>query len=526
MARSNNNDNMPLLQQEPTAKDLLREAYEMQAELQEFGDHLDRVYDGYFNDFPKNIHRRLSSELAAALKDLQCRVESGQSTAGSNFIFTQGVWEVAKRSKNIVMLTQSVNAGRFEHRRQYFAPGERLKGLHQQPSAASWSQKRRPDTRVVDVICDGGSTWTKVSSVSNSRLLFDMANEAVYVSDNEDEEKVSKNGMSADYSDVPIAKQVRFLKKVAEGHRFKGKSPSLNVFLPRIFEHEHPQIHQVVEVCRRMGTNVFCGDALPPAEPLTQELLSIMVPGPRASLTPVLNIDTSVLIALVSDYCHFTLPDPKGLPRAIADHIALEREEQFLPRICSVLGDRDLTCTRQAADTFTEIVHHIGRDTENARAHLLFAIDDNKTSEQRVEELHALSDQPSDFLSTLRLPIRVFNMTEEDCQAVLSPELTKVLNVLEQPTRSVFASGWARNTTTVTTNMGAVKEFEKSLELATTEDSTFEWPSIWAFPNSRPLRTVPRGSNEPRILKHIGDCRVACTCGLERKLKQDAQDDN
>ncbi|KAK5624288.1 hypothetical protein RRF57_000004 [Xylaria bambusicola] len=307
----------------------------------------------------------------------------------------------------------------------------------------------------IDVICDGGLLWYKVSTITNRRLLFDMAKESIYCGDSDHSD--SSNDTSQDLSDVPLVKMARTLKAIAQGHQIRNTTPTLCLVLPRIQEGEHVEVDKIVKFCRDMGVHVSCGNELPVTLPLSDDLLHEMVPSPKRNITSELNIDTSVLVALTSDISHFRVTPQSWFGQSQKDHIDLETHDPLIPQFCSLLCDHQLVCTKEAAASLARIVHTMGTATENARAHLLLTPDDTKTREQRTEEFRELSIHDSSIPLSLQLPIRVLysetNLNRDICRFRLDASIQEKLNSLAQPGRSVFLSGWAKGVTTITCNV-------------------------------------------------------------------------
>ncbi|KAI1498906.1 hypothetical protein F5X99DRAFT_411609 [Biscogniauxia marginata] len=490
------------------SEDLLRRAKALLSEIEDLGYHLARVYNGYFQKSPMDMHSSLASTLRTEIEGIKKEINSTDPLAShrvqsSNLPFFELIWDTAKRQRDIVKLRHSVFPGVFKT--QILAPGTRIL-LSQGESRPS-----RGHSFTIDCVADGGLSWWKVSSMTNKRLLFDMAKEAVYCGDSEDED--DDESATEYYSDIPLVKMAKNLVESARGHRIRNTSPEPYLVLPRVVENQYAEVDKILNMCRNMGVNILCGAALAPAPPLSDSLLHIMVPGPRANFSPVLNIDTSVLVALASDFSHAKVEKQPWFSHSHNDHADLERKEPMLPLLYPVLGSHQLVCTKEAADAFSHIVNTIATDAESARAHLMVNIDSTKSREQRVEELRTLSIH--DVPSCLQLPIHIVDANENNCQSRFSTEIMQELSVLLNPGRSVFAYGWARGISTLTCNGVAIKQLEKGLEKLSGLGG-LEWPSMWAFPTSRPLVGTPKdGSIRKRVRKHIGDCSVTCTCGVQ-----------
>ncbi|KAI3320066.1 hypothetical protein HD806DRAFT_245991 [Xylariaceae sp. AK1471] len=507
---------------ESDGQNLLLRAEQLQAEVEQFAEHLADVYEGYFQEFPKHMHMSFYHDVQSEIENLKNDIHSqdplsAHRISSSNFPYLQAVWDAVKNSKNIVKLRHPVFSGPFNKRR-ILAPGIRIQDIQSQGGSEPKRNQNGRSTRI-DVICDGGLSWYKVSTITNRRLLFDMAKEAIYYGDSDDDG--STDGTTQDFSDVPLVKLARSLKTIAQGHQIRNSSPIPCLVLPRIHEGEHIEIDELIKSCRDMGVNVLCANAIPPSLPLSKALLHEMIPSPRRRITPKLNIDTSVLVALTSDISHSHVTIQPWFGQSQKDHVDLETRDPLSPPLCSLLDYHTLVCTREAAASLARIVHTMGTVAENARAHLLLTPDDSMTREQRVGEFRALSIHGDSIPSCLQLPICIVDSevksTGDDCYDRLEAHVYEKLQVLAQPGRSVFSYGLAKRLTTVTCNVLAVKQLEKRLE-ELPDLGTLEWPSIWAFASSRPLVGVPKGSNEERMRKHVGDCRVTCICGLEEFL--------
>ncbi|KAF2968107.1 hypothetical protein GQX73_g5411 [Xylaria multiplex] len=421
----------------PHKTDMLVRAKGLQAEVEQFAQHLADVYEGYFQEFPKNMHLSLYHDVLSEIENLENDINSEDPMAthrisSSNLPYLHAVWNTAKNSKNIVKLRHPVFSGPFKHR--ILAPGVRIRDIISQGGS---EPKRNQSSRSVriDIICDGGLSWHKVSTITNRRLLFDMAKEAVYCGDSDDGE--STDGVTQDFSDVPLVKVAKSLKRIAQGHRIRNLSPTPNLVLPRISEGEHVEIDKLLNFCRDMGVNILCSNATPPRLLLSQDLLHEMAPSPRRNITPELNIDASVLVALSSDISHSREEIQPWFGQSQKDHIELEKNSPITPQLCSLLGDRALVCTREAARSLVRIVHAMGTVTENSRAHVLLTPDDSITREERIETLRLLSIHCDKIPSCLQLPIRVVDFTpdlnEDSYAAHLSVPIWEKLEVLTQP---------------------------------------------------------------------------------------------
>jgi hypothetical protein len=457
-ATDNDGHGEPASTIESDRQDLLLRAEQLRAEVEQFAQHLADVYEGYFQEFPKHMHVSFYHDVQSEIESLKNDINSqdclsAHRISSSNLPYLQAVWNTVKNSKDIVKLRHPVFSGPFNKRR-ILAPGIRIKDIQSQGGSEPKRNQNGRSTRI-DVICDGGLSWCKVSTITNRRLLFDMAKEAVYCGDSDDDG--STDGTTQDFSDVPVVKLAQSLKTIAQGHQIRNSSPTPYLILPRIHEGEHVEIDELIKFCREMGLNVLCANAISLPRPLSKDLLREMVPSPRRRITPELNIDTSVLVALTSDISHSQVTIQPWFGQSQKDHVDLETRDPLTPSLCSLLGHHALVCTKEAAASLTRIVHTMGTSAENARAYLLLTPDGSMTREQRVEEFRALSIHSDAIPSCLQLPIRIIDSqiepAKESCDDRLDGPIYAKLQVLAQPGRSVFSYGWAERLTTVTCNV-------------------------------------------------------------------------
>ncbi|KAI1082906.1 hypothetical protein F5B20DRAFT_488867 [Whalleya microplaca] len=236
------------------SEDLLKRAKSLQSEIERFGSHLEKMYDGYFQHVPAYMYSSFNNSLRAEIESLERAVQDLDSTdplaahraQSTNLPFLEPVWDTAKRSRDIVKLRCAVS-GPFK--KQVLAPGTRIVRTQGE------SQSFRAGNLVVDVVADGGQSWYKVSSMTNKRLLFDMAKEAVYCGDSDEDEADVQ-----DYSDIPLLKLARNLAETARGYRIQNRSPTVYLVLPRIILGEHAEVNKILDTCRSIG--IKCNEAV------------------------------------------------------------------------------------------------------------------------------------------------------------------------------------------------------------------------------------------------------------------------
>lgn len=349
-------------------------------------------------------------------------------------------------------------------------------------------------------------------------MLYDLAKEAVFCGDSDSEDEARGPGYNIDDDlDIPLLKQIKELGYAARNHQIRTRPPAVHLVLPRIKEHENVEVGKIINLCRQIpGVKVFCHDDLTSTPDLTHETMLQMYPNPRTSFSSTLNVDTSIVVALTSEFSHTIVVKQEWFDRQRIAHAEQETKENFLTRqVYPVIDGHELVCVEEAVETYKHIVDTIGTTTERARAKLILGEDSSKSSEQLVQELQELSIHP--VPRSLRLPVRMVKL--ESCQDTIPADAQHVLESQLNPGRSVFSYGWAENLTTVTCNGVATKQLALGLERTSESDGRMLdssiWPSMWAFSSSRPLLGVPKAAGWPK--KHIGDCETkGCTCGVEK----------
>ncbi|KAI1383410.1 uncharacterized protein F4822DRAFT_76983 [Hypoxylon trugodes] len=493
----------------------LRRAQLLQSEVQRFADHLEEVYHGYSQHSPAYVHTSFTNEVKAEAESLEKDIREPKPSDplgvhhphSSNLPFLEPIWGIAKNSKDVVRIRCALSTGPYK--KQVLAPGTRI------VRSQGESRPNKLGSFIVDVVTDGGHSWYKVSSMTNKRVLFDLAKEAIYGGDSDDDEDVG--AILQHYEDIPLVKLARNLANTAKGHHIQTKNPSTFIVLPRIKEGEYPEVDKVLNVCRQLGVTLLCGDSVPPAPLLSDTLLHTMAPDPKANFTQILNIDTSLLVALASDFSHGVVVKQPWFSQSHNDHVDLEIAQPMLSMVYPLIGNHELVCTKEAAETFFHIVDTLSTDSEKARAYLIvdsITKNSEKSQEQRIEELRPLSIH--DVPSSLQLPITIVDMNEDNCQDRLSDLIKEKLGNVVNPGQSVFSYGWAKGLTTMTCNSLVIKQLERDLESLPTLD--VPWPSIWAFPTSRPFVGVPKSMRE-QPQKHVEDYIETCTSGIDKLLR-------
>jgi len=248
------------------------------------------------------------------------------------------------------------------HKRVYLADAQPDKPLYWHEISVGKSRrerrkgaKDRANAVMVDVISDGGRTWKKVLFATANRLIFDLAKQGWASSGSEDE------GCVADEEDaVPMLRITRQLVRASKLVLCRTKHPKVQVILPRIRRGETREVDRVLGDMAACGASLICQNDLYEPPPVAAAL-HCMSRDPMLDFSASLDIDTTILLALVSDFSHANVLKTPFFHEGLQRQVEVEGHENLLPScLYPVLGDRKLFCTREAASRMREIVETIG----------------------------------------------------------------------------------------------------------------------------------------------------------------------
>ncbi|KXS94331.1 hypothetical protein AC579_8448 [Pseudocercospora musae] len=452
------------------------------AELESFRNHLRSVRQEQHVEIA-HFRGTVQSELSM-LERLANKPES-ESTShvarSSNVPFLEAVWSTAKKSRKVLALTKRI----------YF--NSPSKSLSQALHHVNLGPKKRPMAKgskdaavTVDAITEGGLKWVKVSLVTNNRLLFDLAKQGWNSGGSEDEEFEQDANMAKaeEESDIPLVKSARDLCNAAESYRVRTRKPQVHFILPRVQEGETDEVDDVLDLCRAAGAVLHCGDNLD-ILPVLQDASRQMAPDPIWAFSEKLNIDCTILLALVSDFSHSKVSKEPWFHKALRRQVEIEDNEKLLPSLLyPALRGHALVCTKEASKRMREIVSTIGTPSEKARTAIMMGDDDSKSHKDLIDEMQQWSayEVPSDWL----LPIRDVDRNENHCLDSVPGVASSVAEHMTDINKSVFLHGWATGRTTISSNRTVVRQLEADLEkYEDLPDSV--WPKIWLCPTARSL---------------------------------------
>ncbi len=409
----------------------------------------------------------------------------------SNLPFYSAIWDAAKASKSLVTF----------HKRYYW---------DHRPTRDS---KRAAQKRcaLVDIAAYDGEEWIKVSTITESRLAFEIAKaqwEAADSSFSEDEED-DETGLNdrangrrkaeeEDSDRTELVKIADDLQRASKAHRIHYQHPRIRFVLPKISSKPAPEILTVLDRIRSTGATVDFGPSETSAdsiEHLQTNVFPRLLPSAHPPLTDTLNIDCTILLALVSDLSHSANhPISETYNVAITRQIELESKKHLLPTsLWPAMTDKRLVCTKEAAKRMVEIVDTIGMPKEKSRTELLLGGNDEEDNKKKGAELRQAFAKYSDYPipPTWQIPIRIVpsECSGSDISSAIEADRlpTVARRVAEQMTdinRSVFMYGWMKGVTTVSSNRTVAKQIEGIVEK---EGSGAMGPEIWLREPARSL---------------------------------------
>lgn len=433
----------------------------------------------------------------------------------SNLPFYMTVWGIAKTE------CRGVTAFSKRFYRDTKPDGTPIKLQQKKPKGKKPPKKQSKEGKrksaFVDIVHEEGAQWVKILTISESRLLFEMAEKGWDMDEDEDEDEeelrnrtVLQNTDSddddGDDDQLELIRMATDMIKTARSLRVRYKNPRVRIILPRLIEGKIPEIDRVLNTIRSYGLTVECGPKIPdfmndeafcnrdPGSLSEDDLpLLTLLPNPFERFTNTINIDCTILLAVVSDLSH-----TKGIPPSEDHHHAIVRQievEEEIPLLTAELWPamvgRELVCTKEAVARMKEIVDIIGTETERQRTAIFFGDGDMQGlgREELLQQFQQLSDHQ--IPKQLQIPIKI----EDAMTAIddawkhnrLPPIARKISDLLSDINRSVFLYGWVKNIVTVTSNKTVFKQIENEIEANRGDDNELEGPMAWVCDTARSL---------------------------------------
>jgi hypothetical protein len=302
-------------------------------------------------------------------------------------------------------------------------------------------------------------------------------------SDSEDDDETYGSGPDKlEDVDISIVKMAVTLRDMAKEKRVRYQRPRVHFILTRI-KMGNKDIDMILDHIRATGAIVTTTEDLQPA-PRIEDVLPDLGIDEFRHFTPTLNVDCTLLLAIVSDISHGQVNEEPWFNRNVRAQITLEEKEQLmLKTLWPAMSDKKLVCTSLAAKRMREIVEMIGTSTEKARMQVMMGDDQTRSREELLQDFASLAIHP--IPGTWQLPILTIDEdTLEEGKA--NEQHKKVLGCLVDVNRSVFMYGWLSGCTTITSNRVAVKALERAVEEHRISEED-RGPDVWICPIARSL---------------------------------------
>lgn len=421
---------------------------------------------------------------------------------GNNVYSLEKQWDIIKRCRHLVSVHQSLaKTTRLESDCQ---------GGFQVVDVPKAGVLKKPGVLHIHAVVDGGAEWLRIVSKSEKKLLLEMAEGGWDWDVGEGEEDDQDD--AALYEDIETLRTAKDLADAARENWCHYRHPKIRIIFTRIRQGQNTEVDRLIQKLRRVGgddivVDVHCAES----DWVTNEGpmdIDAAIPNllPRdGNLTETVLLDSSVMIALVSDVSHARVDKLPWHGGDVRGHIDDEAAgTNFFP--CAAyprLRGRKLVCTRQAMEQFQKIALPMGSPTEVERARVLFEGGPQDFQEYSVHTI------PADFL----LPVQVLPLEDSAWSpaadlvrdGVLPPVATEVekhlISVIGNMATHMY--GWVSGLTVVTSNRVLARKIVRVVEASLTGDYV-NGPRICALPYNRALATNGPGPKKARKLAQLG----------------------
>lgn len=418
--------------------------------------------------------------------------------------FDLALWNVVKRCRGLVALKQYYRADwDFVLDRPagggHGAGGEKsaVKVVHSHESRVKGQQV------CIDAVVDAGATWIRLLTISERRLIFELAESSAWNSDCESDMEPDAEGSNAkpgpyhslsDYTGIKVVRKAAAIVAAAKNQRFRYRRPRVHILLPMLKEGKIEQIDRVIAQIRQLGDDqitvvVDTGNGAflrhVPDSPPIRTILSNLVVDELQHVTGTVNLDISWLIALSSDLSHecslkpFAAGSCPGLSVGDAKTPAAIREacgQSLCETLYPSLAGRKLVCTSSAADRVWAIANTLATGTELERLRLVLPRTEADLATAKTLGPEGLRVKLAD-MSVYGVPVNIdlpINIIDDgftrDVSGLIAagrlPSAASAVAIrLKEPNRSIFLFGWATGHTTLTAHSAIANRIKRSLEL-------------------------------------------------------------
>lgn len=425
----------------------------------------------------RNLRNDFKNELAFLNKIAGTNMDEEKARhfiVSSNLLYYEALWGAAKRSASLQAF------------RKYFYWDKKGRNTTKGKGGAS----KGKTNALADIVADEGGQWLRVSTLSEKRLLFDLAKLGwMNDSDSDDDMPDARPACEDDDDDedqVDIVRNARQLARAARANPIRGRPPKVHFVLTRIVAGKTKEIDGILDKIRATGATIQCANDMPPTPPLELALPKLLIDRSRA-MSDTLNIDCTILLALISDISHYDCPILDWYPGEVRAQIQEESQEHLLPtHLYPAIESHPMVTTMEAADQMYLIVDTLATDAEKTRADLLLGRGEyeGKSTEQLITEWQRMSNYPTP--EGFQLPIRAVT-SNIDVSIERLPAVAKLLETeLGNLNKAIFLYGWVEQLTTLSANRGRARQIETILNEQGLDDGE-QGPHIWICGESRSL---------------------------------------
>jgi hypothetical protein len=353
----------------------------------------------------------------------------------------------------------------------------------------------------IDIVSQNGLEWIKVSLLTEKRLISEMAEKGwQYGTDSEEDEdedeSLNDSSNESDADDVSLVRIAKVLVKEAGKLRVRYKHPLVRLVLPNIRSGSVKEIDKLLDQIRSLGAVVQTKGEIAEEVPL-KSVVKNLLRDETSEFSEVLNIDCTILLALVSDISHGTFQPEHNLDPALKQQIKMEKVKSLLAdTLYPVLRGHELVCTKIAATHMREMVAVIGTNSEKARTAALLTQSKDRTREQVLNDFSQSSSH--ELPRNMGFPIKIvpYDVDVSKLPPVVAAVESKLDHVVS---KSVFLYGWSTGRTTITANGVAARKIESVIEKMRTSDSQVG-PDIWLCQTPRSLIGKESRARQERIV--------------------------
>lgn len=417
----------------------------------------------------------------------------------SNLPFYESVWKVAKNCTRITAMSKKM----------YYNLDRNPKAPNPKNGTKNSAQHDKKGV-LVDIVADNGLQWVKVSTMTEKRLLFEIAKEgweryADYSDESGDDLDAASSMPDQSTPQLELVRVAHDLQKASASARIHFHHPRVRFVLPNIRRGVTKDVDAFLADLLSTGASVECATDIisDPVKAFDADSLSQLLPSSATNLTSSLNLDCTILLAIISDISHLEKHQISPMSHslhttyhtAIMRQIESEVSEPMLPNeIYPLLARRSLHCTTHAAQRMREIVQCMGTTSERSRADIVLG--EGIQANQDCGQLRMALSRESTHVTPedLLLPITVVEVNmNEYCdpnhhsdtypRSTHSPSRASPLSFpafiaqksalkmkLSPINASVFLYGWMQQMTTVTSNRAVAMGFIKTINDVLDED--------------------------------------------------------